>query len=166
MTKSSAIQRAALADTSLADLAKQTAAMALASASVIDHRTRRMANAGMTPNARDREEFALMGQEKMDAAVEWTQATMTGMLAIQQTLLGFTLQQLLTSSAAIGSILSAKSFGAVHSALASRMIDNARSAYDEAVAHLTHTAAQALHPVHSRATANARRLAEITDARR
>lgn len=158
-----AVRRAALADTTLADLARQTTAMAVASASVIDHRTRRMANAGMTPNARDRQEFALMGQEKMDAAVEWTQATMAGMLAIQQTLLDFALQQLFTSAAAIGSILSAKSLAQAHSMLASEMLTNAQSAYDKAAAHLTSTAAQALHPVHSRATANARRLAEINE---
>jgi hypothetical protein len=40
---------------------------------------------------------------------------------------------------------------------------NAQSAYDKAAAHVTSTAAQALHPVHSRATANARRLAEINE---
>ena len=163
MTNPFALHRAALADTTLVDLAQQTTAMVVASASVIDHRTRRMANAGMTPNARDRQEFALMGQEKMDAAVEWTQATMAGMLAIQQTLLDFTLQQLFTSGAAIASILCAKSLDHAHSTLASEMLANAQSAYDKAAAHLTSTAAQALHPVHSRATANARRLAEINE---
>ena len=160
MTNPAAVRPAALPGTTLVDLAKQTTAMAVASARVIDHRTRRMANAGMTPNARDRQEFVLMGQEKMDAVVESTQATLTGMLAIQRTLLDFTLQQLLTSAAAIGSILSANSLVQVHSTLASNMLVNAQSAYDKAAAHLTNTAAQALHPVHSRAAANARRLAK------
>jgi len=161
MTNPFAVRPAALAGITLVDLAQQTTAMAVASASVIDHRTRRMANAGMTPNARDRQEFALMGQEKMDAAVEWMQATIAGMLAIQQTLLDFTLQQLFTGAAAIESILSAESLAQVHSTLASEMLANTQSAYDNAAAHVTSTAAQALHPVHSRATANARRLAEI-----
>ena len=159
MTNPLAVRPAGLAGTTIADLVQQTTAMVIASASVIDHRTRRMANAGMTPNARDREEFALMGQEKMDAAVDWTQATIGGMLASQRILLGLTLQQLFTSAAAIGSILSAKSLAQAHSTLASEMLANAHSAYDKAAAHLTSTAAQALHPVHSRATANARRLA-------
>jgi hypothetical protein len=163
MTHPFVVRRCALADTTFVDLAQQTTAMAVASASVIDHRTRRMANAGMTPNARDREEFALMGQEKMDAAVEWTQATMVGMLAIQRTLLDFALQQLFTSAAAIGSLLSAKSLARAHSTLASEMLANTQNAYDKVAAHLTSTAAQSLHLVNSRATANARRLAEINE---
>ena len=156
-----AMRRAALADTTFVALAQQAAAMAVASASVIDHRTRRMAKAGMTPNARDRQEFALMGQEKMDAAVESTQALMAGMLAIQRTLLEFTLQQLFTSVAAIGSIFSAKSLAQAHSTFASETFANAQSAYDKAAAHLTSTASQAMHSVHSRATVNAQRLAKV-----
>jgi hypothetical protein len=137
--------------------------MALASATVIDHRTRRMATAGMTPNARDRQEFALMRQEKIDAAVESTHATIAGMLAIQQTLLYFSLQQLFASAAAIASVRGAKSFAQAQSTLASEMLANAQSAYNKAAAHVTSTAAEALHPVHSRATANARRLAESNE---
>jgi hypothetical protein len=112
-----------------------------------------MANAGMTPNECDRQEFALMGQEKIEAAVECTQATMAGMLALQQTLLDFTFQQLLTSAAAIRSMLSIKSPAQARSTLASETLANAQGAYNRAAA------ARLLHPVHSRATANARRLA-------
>jgi hypothetical protein len=100
-----------------------------------------------------------MGQEKIEAAVECTQATMAGMLALQQTLLDFTFQQLLTSAAAIGSMLSTKSPAQARSTLASETLANAQGAYNRAAAHLTSTAARLLHPVHSRATANARRLA-------
>jgi hypothetical protein len=164
MTNPFALRRAALAGTTtLVDVATQATATAVASASVIDHRTRRLANAGMTPNVRDRQEFALMGQEKMDAAVEWTQATVAGMLAIQQTLFNFTLQQLFASAAAIGTFSSAKSPAQVHSTLAFEMLANAQSAYDKAADQLRSTAAQALHPVHSRATANARRLAKLDE---
>jgi hypothetical protein len=85
------------------------------------------------------------------------------MLAIQQTLLDLTIQQLFTSAAAIGAILSAESLAQAHSTLVSDMLANAQSAYDKAAAHMTSTAAQALHPVHSRATANARRLVEINE---
>ena len=41
------------------------------------------------------------------------------------------------------------------------MLANTQSAGEKAAAYLTSTAAQGLHPVHSRATANARRLANI-----
>lgn len=47
----------------------RTSEMLLASAQVIGHRTRRMALAGPLPSRRDRDEFVLMGREKLDAAV-------------------------------------------------------------------------------------------------
>jgi len=67
-------------------LAWKTGEMMLASAQVIHHRTGRMAAAGATPSARDRREFALMGQEKLEAGVESAKAmaaqlmTLTGKL--------------------------------------------------------------------------------------
>lgn len=42
--------------------------MMLASAAVIDHRTRRMSTAGSMPSARDRREFGVMRDEKIKAA--------------------------------------------------------------------------------------------------
>jgi hypothetical protein len=53
------------------DLAVKTSEMMLASALVIGHRTARMALAGPKPSVRDRREFTLMGQEKIEAAAEW-----------------------------------------------------------------------------------------------
>ena len=50
------------------DLAVQTSEMLAASAQVIGLRTGRMAAAGPLPSARDQREFALMAQEKFDAA--------------------------------------------------------------------------------------------------
>ena len=50
------------------DLALQTGEMLAASAQVISLRTGRMAVAGPVPSARDQREFALMAQEKFDAA--------------------------------------------------------------------------------------------------
>ena len=52
----------------------KTGEMMLASAQVIHHRKSRMAAVGATPSARDRREFALMGQEKLEASVESAQA--------------------------------------------------------------------------------------------
>lgn len=151
-------------DTTLVDLAQQTSEIAVASASVIDHRTRQMANAGLTPNARDHQEFALMGQEKMDAAVESTQAMIAEMLAMHQWLVQATLQQLSASAAAIASLFTTQTpadLVQAQATLASDMLANLQSAGEKAAAHLTSTAAQGLHPVHSRTTANARRLANI-----
>jgi hypothetical protein len=48
-----------------ADLAFRTSELMLASASVIQHRTRRMAVSGLAPGEEDRREFTRMGQEKL-----------------------------------------------------------------------------------------------------
>jgi hypothetical protein len=156
-------------DTTLVDLAQQTTEMAIASARVIDHRTHQMANAGLTPNARDRQEFALMSQEKMDAAVESTQAMIAGMLAMQQWLVHATLQQLSASAAAIASFFSIKTpadLVQIQETLGCEMLATTQRTCEKAAAHLTSTAAQGLQPVHSRATANARRLVNRTERKR
>jgi hypothetical protein len=48
-----------------ANLAFQTSELMLASANVIQHRTRRMAVSGLAPREEDRREFARMGREKL-----------------------------------------------------------------------------------------------------
>ena len=62
-------------------LAMKTAEMMLASAQVIGHRTGRMALAGPAPSARDRREFALMGQEKVEASAQSVQAMAAHLLS-------------------------------------------------------------------------------------
>jgi hypothetical protein len=151
-------------DTTLVDLARRISELAVAAASVIDHRTRQMANAGLTPNARDHQEFALMGQEKMDAALESTQAMIAETLAMHQWLVQATLQQLSASAAAIASLFTTQTPADLVQAqvtLASETLATLQSAGEKAAAYLTSTAAQGLQPVHSRATANAQRLANI-----
>ena len=56
--------------------------MMLASAQVIQQRTSRMAAAGAKPSARDRREFALMAQEKIEASVESASARAVQMMAM------------------------------------------------------------------------------------
>ena len=51
-------------------LAFRTGEMMLSAAEVIAHRTTRIAASGMLPHPQDRAEFARMGQEKVDAAIE------------------------------------------------------------------------------------------------
>ena len=52
------------------DLAWKMTEMSVASASVIHHRTNRMAKADRVPNPRDRKEFARMRSEKVAAGMQ------------------------------------------------------------------------------------------------
>ncbi|MBK7540889.1 MAG: hypothetical protein IPP10_06385 [Candidatus Competibacteraceae bacterium] len=51
-------------------VARKTTELALAAPQVIAHRLTRMARAGVTPSARDRKEFQVMGAEKVAAFAE------------------------------------------------------------------------------------------------
>ena len=64
------------------ELAMKTGEMMLASAQVIQHRTGRLVTAGPNPSLRDRREFTLMGQEKVEAIAESTQAMAMQMMAM------------------------------------------------------------------------------------
>lgn len=148
----------------LLDLAMKTGEMALASAHVIDHRTRRMANAGLVPNARDRKEFTLMGQEKVEAAMESAQALALGMARVQQEMATAAFQGWWNGAAAACSLLGCKTpldLVNAQTRLAQDAIAHSGKAGAQAASLLTHAAAKGLKPVHSRATANARRLGRI-----
>ena len=56
------------------DMALKTCEMMVDSAEIIGHRAGLMAVAGPIPNASDQREFALMGQEKIEAAAESARA--------------------------------------------------------------------------------------------
>jgi hypothetical protein len=60
-------------------LALKTSEMMLASVQVIGHRAGRIAAPGPKPSARDRREFTLMGQERIEATAESAQAMTTRM---------------------------------------------------------------------------------------
>ena len=57
-----------------ARLALRTQEMMLASAEVIAHRSARLAASGIAPHPQDRAEFARMGREKVEAALECASA--------------------------------------------------------------------------------------------
>lgn len=145
------------------DLARTTRETLFASAYVIGHRTGRMAIAGPQPNTRDRREFALMGQEKIDAAIA-SAAAMTAQLTRANLRLGaqFFEQTVGVTSAivALGSSTSPGQALARHAALARSLTQSAQS-----TAHLLHTTARVaqhgLKPIHARATANSRRLRKL-----
>jgi hypothetical protein len=141
-------------------LAWKTAEMLMASAQVIGHRTGRLAVAGVQPSARDRREFALMGQEKVEAASESAQAMATQLMVMNVQLGLRSFQHLMTLSAAVMSLASSRTAGqsiARHGDLVRAMTDSAATASSISTTAL-HLAHDGLRPIHARATANARRL--------
>jgi hypothetical protein len=114
-------------------IALQFGEMWLASLQVIAYRTTRMAAAGPMPDARDREEFSLMGQEKVQAASESAMA-FAAHLANRERNFGIP---------ALGDVASGTA---------------AFAAVSEMSAFVARLAGSGLAPIHARATANARRL--------
>ena len=142
------------------DLATKTVEMMLASAQVIGHRTGRMALAGPAPNARDRREFALMGQEKIEAGTQSAQAMAAHMMSMSQPWSALAFRHLLRNSAAFMSLASSRS----PTQLIARQAALARAVAQSAISmasvskNATKLAHRGLKPIHAKATANARRL--------
>ena len=142
------------------DLAVQTGEMLAASAQVIGLRTGRMAAAGPLPSARDQREFALMAQEKFDAASASAAAMAGQWLSIGS---GFGIQvwhDLLQAGIAMLSLASSRTVQQSidrQAELARTLKRSAASAsrLGTAGARVAH---QGLQPIHAAATANARRL--------
>ncbi|HEY8100853.1 MAG TPA: polyhydroxyalkanoate granule-associated phasin [Burkholderiaceae bacterium] len=145
------------------ELAVKTGEMMMASAQVIQHRTGRMAAAGPTPSLKDQREFRLMGQEKVEAMAESTQAMalqmmtmnpLLGMRAFELMMKGSTAMLSLATSTTIGQSLN-------HQMKLAKVLTESATANSE----LSHSAMKIAHhglkPIHSRATSNAKRLAKI-----
>jgi len=141
-------------------LVAQTAEMMLASAQVIGHRTRSMALAGPAPGARDRREFALMGQEKLDASAQSFQAMTSHLLNRNQELAAKAFSDMLRSASALMMLASSRS----PAQLFARQMGLARTLQRSAVSvadvakGATRLAHRGLKPIHAKATANAKRL--------
>ena len=141
-------------------LAWKTGEMILASVQVIQHRAGRMAAAGATPSARDRREFALMGQEKIEAGVESASAIAAQLMAMNLLLGPRTFEHMKTGAAAMMSLAASRTPTqaiARHAKLVRTMTQSAGTTaqLSAASARLAH---RGLKPIHSRATANAKRL--------
>ena len=142
------------------DLATKTLEMMLASAQVIGDRTGRMALAGAAPNARDRREFALMGQDLIEAGAQSAQAMAAHMMSMSQPWGALAFRHLLQNSAAFMSLASSR----MPSQLISRQAALARALGQSAVRmadvskDATKLAHRGLKPIHAKATANAKRL--------
>lgn len=145
------------------ELAMHTAEMLVASAQVISHRTSRMATAGHSPSLRDRREFTRMGLEKIEAAGE-SAVAMGQQLATANTAMGLRAwRDLYNASTALMLFAGSRTLPQVIDRQAKLMHTISRSAAStsqlaEAAARITK---HGLKPIHSRATANAKRLARL-----
>ena len=146
-------------------LAVKTGEMMMASATVISYRTGRMATAGPNPSEKDRKEFALMGQEKMDAAVESAQAMALQMMTLSPQLGVRAFEHISKGTADMLSLVSSQT---VHQAVTrqaklmktiSQSTNTATQLSDSAI----EIAEQGLAPIHARVTANAKRLNQVSD---
>lgn len=138
----------------------KTGEMMLASAQVIRHRTGRMAAAGATPSARDRREFALMGQEKIEAGVESASAMAAQMMRMNPLLGSRAFGHMMAGAAAVMSLAASRTASqamARHVRLVRTMMESA-PATTQLSGATARLAQRGLKPIHSRATANAKRL--------
>ena len=141
-------------------LACKTSELMLASAQVIHHRVGRIAAAGPTPNARDRREFALMAQEKIEAGIESAYGVTAQMIALNPLLGARAATHMIRGASAVMSLAASRTADqaiARQAAIIRIMTEAAPTA-----AYLSGAAAQVvrrgLNPLHSRATANVKRL--------
>lgn len=142
------------------ELAMKTGEMMLASAAVIDHRTRRMSAAGAKPSARDQREFGVMRDEKIKAANQAAQAMTAQFLTMDPLLWVRAYQQMVAVTTAMMSLGTSRTINQFIERQARLMRTLSESmtpmfALSEATARV---AQRGLTPIHSRATANARRL--------
>ena len=139
----------------------KTGEMMLASGQVIGHRSNRMLSAGHSPGASDRHEFALMGQEKLAAATEASQAMALSWLRLNQEFGAMALKQMMTATASIISMAASRTPGQ-SVARQTKFVRNTLTHSAVATSQLSKSAARVanrgLKPIHSRATGNAKRL--------
>jgi hypothetical protein len=147
-----------------AGLAFKTGEMMMASAQVIQHRTGRIAAAGAVPNLRDQREFTLMGQEKIEAATESAQAIATRLVGLQQQIGTLALRQMMAGTAGMMSLAASRSPAQSRRAqekIVRETVSNSTNAASKLAGTAARVADQGLKPIHSRATANAKRLGKL-----
>jgi hypothetical protein len=145
-------------------LAWKTSEMLMASAQVIHHRTQRLATAGVMPNPRDRREFTLMGQEKVEAMAESAQAVALRIMTLNQQIGAQIIGQMVAGTTALMSLAASRSV-AQSSTLQAKLMQEIMASSATATTRLADSVARMAHhglkPIHSRATANARRLGKL-----
>ena len=142
-------------------LAWKTGEMALAASPVVWHRAQRMALAGEVPGPRDQREFALMGQEKMEAGLEAAQDVATRMVILNQQFAALAFKHALWASSALLSLAASRTVAQARERQ-SRLVEGTATRTAAAASTLSGSSAQlarrALAPAHARIRRNARRL--------
>jgi hypothetical protein len=149
------------------DIAMRTGEMLVASAQVIGHRTSRMASAGHSPSPRDRREFARMGIEKVQAASESVWAMGRHLTTMNAQLGARAWKDLMEAGNAWMSLAASRNVPQAVERQVKLMRSVSQSAASAsklsgAAARMT---GQGLAPIHSRATANAKRLSRAKRVR-
>lgn len=141
-------------------LAKSYAEMTAAATQVVARRTQRIAAAGPNPSERDRREFALMGQEKVEAAAHSAYAVGSELLRINYRSATQAWLAMLTVSADMASLGVSRtpSQAVARQAKLARTLRNAAPSAAALSAATVAVTRAGLTPVHSRATRNATRL--------
>jgi hypothetical protein len=144
------------------DLAWKLGEMSMASAHVIAHRTARMAAAGPRPNARDRQEFTRMSQEKVEAATESTRAIAAHLAMMNLQFGARALGHMVAGTTALMSLATSRSVGQfiTRQAKLAEILSRSAKTASEVSDSTARLATRGLKPVHARATANSRRLAK------
>ena len=143
------------------NFAWKTGEMMLASMHVIRHRSNRMLAAGSSPNTADQREFALMGKEKVAAAAESAQAMAFAWLRFNQQFAAIAFRQIFMGAAAIRSLATSRTPGqsvAHQTRLFHDTMTHSAVAISQLSKSAAHVAQRGLQPIHSRATANSKRL--------
>lgn len=142
-------------------LAWKTGEMAVSSAQVIGQRTSRFALAGANPSVRDQREFALMGNEKSEAALESAQAVGTRLMLLGQQFAALAFKQALSASVTLMSIAASRNASELMDRQA-RLVRETMAGSAVAAAKLSGAGAGiargALKPVQKRVIKNAKRL--------
>ncbi|MBY0268640.1 MAG: hypothetical protein K2X06_02050 [Burkholderiales bacterium] len=142
-------------------LAWKAGEMAISSAQVIGQRTNRLALAGPVPSARDQREFALMGREKGEAALESAQAAGVRMLLLGQQFATLAFKQALSASVSLMSIAASRTAAESvdrQTRLVRETMTGSAAAASKLSGATARVARSALKPIHKRVSGNARRL--------
>ncbi len=158
MTRRNSLRRATASLLIWGDVMRKSAEMMSASAQVIAHRSGRMMLAGPRPSTRDRDEFTLMGSEKIAASAQAWQGLAAKMTQLNLELgARWFLQSLAATSSLAGSRTVGQALGRqsalIGDALALGIAESSR--LSRSAARLAHAG---LKPLHRGATGNAKRL--------
>jgi hypothetical protein len=150
------------------DLVWTSTQMMVTSAQVIGQRTSRMLLAGPAPGLHDQREFTLMSEEKVAAAVESTQAMAQGMFKLGQQLAVMAGRQMLAGMPLMMSLATSvtpRQSAARQTNLARAGLTNAAEANSRIAESIPRIARKGIRPLHSKATANRKRLAKHAASR-